>query len=98
MWSKDSAQNSKGPTAQPCRDLKKNDSLSNNSCKYFLFLPPILLFSFFSLTKGHGLEACFYVQLFFHALKIAALISLIVNMQAVPAKQSGPLESVNACD
>jgi hypothetical protein len=35
---------------------------------------------------------------FFRALKIAALISLIVNNQAVTAKQSGPLESVNICD
>lgn len=37
-------------------------------------------------------------RFFFSSLKIAALIPLIVNPQAVTAKQSGPLESVNACD
>lgn len=51
----------------------------------------------FPLTKVHSLETCFHVQ-FFHVLKIGTLILLIVNNQAVPAKQSGPLESVNICD
>lgn len=59
-----------------------------------------LLFSYFHSFSdpGPSLGGLFLCTGFFSSLKIAALIPLIVNPQAVTAKQLGPLESVNACD
>lgn len=78
------------PKAQPCWDVW-NDSLSHNSFQYFF--PAFNFCSFFD--QGPQLGGLFVYTGFLNVLKIVALISLIVNNQAVTAKQSGPLESVN---
>lgn len=59
----------------------------NTSFLAFIFIP--------SLTEVHSLEACFYAQFvwfFFHALKIVALIWLIVAIRAVIGRPSGERE------
>lgn len=69
-------------------------TLSNRSLKYFT--PCFHFYPFFD--SGPQVGGLFSCTGFFHVLKIAALISLIANDQAVTTKQPGPLESVNVGD
>lgn len=53
----------------------------------------VLAFNFYSLFDHSPQQLGGLIFFLFRVLKIGALISLIVNKQAVPAKQSGPLRA-----